>query len=147
MREMPKTGRIRTAPALAPCLAIVALAGCGGGDDFENKPRPPVPLQVTGVITAKRMTVSPDRIGAGPIVLNVSNLTEQSHTVTLDGETVRERVGPVNPGDVATIQKTLKAGQYEVSAGSARAAPEEIKPAALVVGAARKSAQDKLLLP
>jgi hypothetical protein len=144
---MQKTGRIRTAPLLAPCLAIVVLAGCGGGDDFENRPRPPVPLQLTGVINEQRVTVSPNRIGAGPIVLNIANQTEESHTVTLDGETVRERVGPINPFDVATIQKTLKAGQYQVRAGSAKAVRREIRPAALVVGASRRSAQDKLLLP
>ena len=143
---MQKTGRIRAAP-LVPCLAVIALAGCGGGSDFQNKPRPPVALQLTGVITPKRITVSPNRIGAGPIVLNVSNQTQQSHTVTLEGETVRERVGPINPFDVATIQKTLKAGQYTIKAGSTKAVPVEIKSAALVVGPERKSAQNKLLLP
>jgi hypothetical protein len=143
---MQKTGRIRAAP-FVPCLVVVALAGCGGGSDFENKPRPPVALQLTGVITPKRVTVSPNRIGAGPVVLNVSNQTEQSHTLTLEGETVRERVGPINPFDVATIQKTLKAGQYQLKAGSTKATPTQIKPAALVIGPERKSAQDKLLLP
>jgi hypothetical protein len=147
MWEMRNTLWTRAAPLLACVPLAILVVGCGGGEDFKNNPRPPVPLQVTGVITEKRVTVSPNKFGAGPIVLNVSNLTEQSHTLTLDGEQVRERVGPINPQDVATIQKTLKAGHYAVRAGSAAAAPREIKPATLVVGPERPSAQDKLLLP
>jgi hypothetical protein len=147
MWEMPNRRRSTAAALLAGLsLAVLVLSGCGG-DDFENKPRPPVPLQLTGVIAEERVTVSPDRIGAGPIILNVSNQTEQSHSVTLDGEGVRERVGPINPFDVATIQKTLVAGQYAIRIGSARAVRREIKPAKLVVGRRRRSAQGELLLP
>jgi hypothetical protein len=122
------------------------VAGCGG-DDFERKPRPPVPIELTGVIQEDKVTVSPDEVGAGPVTILISNQTDDSHTVTLEGETVRERVGPINPLDTATIQKTLRPGSYEVRAGSEVAVPTEIAPADLVVGPERESSSNDTLLP
>jgi len=134
-------------PAL--CAGVLALAGCGE-DDFENEPRPPVPTQLTGVITEEKVTVSPNELGAGPVVITVSNQTDASHTVTLessDGGTIREQVGPINPLDTATLQRTLERGAYTVSAGSETAVPKEIQPATLTIGKERKSGSDELLLP
>ena len=130
-------------------VASLALAGCGGDDDFENEPRPPVPLQLTGVITDGKVTVSPDEVGAGPVVITVSNQTDQSRTLTLEGgpRNIQERVGPINPLDTATIQKTLERGTYTVKAGSEKAVAREITPAELKIGAPRKSASDRVLLP
>ncbi len=131
---------------------VLALAGCGD-DDFENKPRPPVPIELTGVIQAKKVTVSPNKEGAGPVQITISNQTDEAHTVTLESVTegkspgVRERVGPIQPDDTATLQKTLAEGSYEVSAGSDRATDTEIAPAELTIGPPRKSSSDKLLLP
>jgi len=143
------TRRIRAAALPALCAAGVALAGCGE-DDFENEARPPVPKQLTGVITKEKVTVSPSELGAGPVVITVSNQTEASHTVTLesaDGGTTREQVGPINPLDTATLQRTLEPGEYTVRAGSEAAVPREIEPATLTIGPERKSGSDELLLP
>jgi hypothetical protein len=133
----------------ALCAAALALAGCGE-DDFENEARPPVPKQLTGVITDEKVTISPNELGAGPVVITVSNQTEASHSVTLessDGGTIREQVGPINPLDTATLQRTLEQGSYTVSAGSEAAVPKEIEPATLTIGEERKSGSDELLLP
>src|SRR5947209_11328075 len=135
------------------CLAVgaagvtLALAGCGGGKDFANEPRPPVPLQLTGVITKQKVTISPNKVGAGPVVITVSNQTSQSRTLTLDGNGIQERVGPINPLDTAQLQKTLTPGHYTVTAGSEAATNKTVQPATLVIGKERKSGSDKVLLP
>ena len=143
------TRRIRAGALLAMFAAGIVLAGCGE-DDFENEPRPPVPVELTGVITDERVTISPSELGAGPVVITVSNQTEASHTLTLesaDGGTIREQVGPINPLDTAKLQRTLVPGSYTVTAGSEEAVPREIKPATIKIGKSRKSGSDELLLP
>jgi hypothetical protein len=143
MRQTRRMHRI----AMASAAVAVALAGCGGGKDFANKPRPPVPLQLTGVITKQKVTISPRRVGAGPVVITVSNQTGQSRTLTLDGNGIQERVGPINPLDTAQLQKTLTPGRYKVTAGSEAATATQIAPATLLIGRERKSASDQVLLP
>ena len=143
------TRRIRAGALLASCAAGLALSACGE-DDFENEPRPPTPVQLSGVITEEKVTVSPSELGAGPVVITLSNQTEASHTVTLEstgGGSIREQVGPINPLDTATIQRTLEPGEYEVKAGSETAVKREIEPAKLDIGPERESGSDELLLP
>lgn len=143
------TRRIRAGAVPALCAAMLAIAGCGE-DDFENEPRPAVARQLTGVITEEKVTVSPNKLGAGPVVITISNQTEMPHTVTLestDGGTIREQSSTINPLDTATIQRTLTQGQYTVKAGSSEAVEREIAPATLRIGPDRKSGSDELLLP
>jgi hypothetical protein len=144
---MTRVGRTRTAALLAAVLGVVVISGCGDDDDFENDPRPPVPVQLSGVITESEVSVEPRSIGAGPIVLIVSNQTEQSHSVTLDGPSGTEEVGPINPLDTGRIQHNLEQGSYEIRAGSDEAVDEEIDPAKLKVGPPRPSSSNDVLLP
>jgi len=143
---MRSTMRMRRVTVASALVALV-LVGCGGGKDFANDPRPPVPLQLTGVITNQRVTISPNKVGAGPVSITVSNQTGQTRTLTLNGNGIQESVGPINPLDTATLQKTLKPGRYSVIAGSEKATATSIRPATLLIGKERKSASDKVLLP
>ena len=133
--------------AVAGLAVVIALAGCGGGKDFANKPRPPVTLDLTGVITKEKVTISPRKIGAGPVSITVSNQSGAKRTLTLDGNGIQESVGPIEPLSTATLQKTLRPGRYTVKAGSEAATATVIKPATLVIGNERASASDKVLLP
>ena len=127
-------------------IAAAVVAGCGE-DDFKNEARAPVREALTGVIQDDSVTVSPSKIGAGPVEITISNQTKADHTVTLEGESIVERQGPVAPGDTLTIQKTLTQGSYEVKAGSEKAVPREIRPAVLRIGKERKNSNNDLLLP
>jgi hypothetical protein len=146
---MTKTRWTRALLCSGLAAALGINAGCGGGEDFANDPRPPVPLQVSGVITDQRVTVSPDSFGAGPIVLIVSNQAEDSHTVTLEGEGIpTERVGPINPLDTATLKKTVPEGKFKLSVDSdEEGVAAAIEPARIDVGSSRASGSDQLLLP
>lgn len=122
------------------------MAGCGE-DDFKNEARAPVRLALTGVIQDDKVTVSPAKLGAGPVEITISNQTDSIRTITLEGESIREPQGPVKPGDTVTIQKTLEPGSYEVRAGSEKAVRQEIQPAVLEIGKQRKNSNNELLLP
>ena len=122
------------------------MAGCGD-DDFENEPRPPVPVGLTGVINSDEVNVSPTRVGAGPVVITVSNQTQRPRMITLEGETLVAEEGPIDPGDTATIQRTLSPGSYEVRAGSETAVRKEIAPALLDIGPERPASNNDLMLP
>ena len=147
---MSLSGKTRVC-CLALLLTTASVATACGEDDFENEPRPPAPETLTGVIQERGVTVSPDgtnvQVGAGPVVLQISNQTDAPRTIMLVGGEVDERVGPVQPGDVATIQKTLEQGTYEVRAGSERAVEREIPAATLEIGLEREPSSDDLLLP
>ena len=122
------------------------MAGCGD-EDFENEPRPPVPVGLTGVINSDEVNVSPTRVGAGPVVITVSNQTQRPRMITLEGETLVAEEGPIDPGDTATIQRTLSPGSYEVRAGSETAVRKEIAPALLDIGPERPASNNDLMLP
>ena len=152
MRERLRT---RTAALLsAAAMGATLVSGCGDDEDFKNNPRPPVPVQLTGVVTDQRVTVSPARVKPGPIVLIINNQATESHEITLNGPDVDEETGPINSGDTATLQATLKRTTgddlYQVKANSTKGAvnPEDvIRPARIRVSGTADSSSDELLLP
>jgi hypothetical protein len=137
--------RRRAAATLTAALCGLALAatGCGSGNDNRNKVRPPVPINISVQLGANRVTASPERFGAGPITLLVSNQSGASQTLTIDGPRVRQSAGPINPQDTATVKVTVGSGDYTLAADPASG----LKPAQLLVGPPRPSAQNQLLLP
>jgi hypothetical protein len=130
-------------------LPLLAVAGCGGGDDYANKPRPPAPINVTAAITNARVSVSPQRFGAGPIVLIISNQSTSAQKVTFETDELggsqpgrKFETTPVNPRATATLKVDVRQGDWKLRAGDGG-----IRAAAVSVGRERKSSQGDLLLP
>jgi len=136
--------------------AVLAIAGCGSGKPFANKPRPPIPINLTVYINDSRISVSPTSLGAGPIVLIVTNQSSRAQSLrvqTPGSQTALAETGPINPQANAQVKLDVSPGDYDVAAeggGSSQAAQavaSSIPPAHLHVGPPRPSASDQLLQP
>lgn len=140
----------RMAAVAALGVTVALVAGCGGGSDYKNNPRPPSPVVITASVSDKGVSVSPRRFGAGPVRMIVTNQTSAAQKVTLETDSgpassspgIKQQTAPISPQDTATLQLDVKPGRYSVhvDGGSIRAAT-------LRVGKMRASAQNDLLQP
>lgn len=129
--------------------AAVLVTGCGSDEDYANKPRPPAPINVTASIGENKITVSPPKFGAGPVVFIIANQSEQPQRVTLQTDEIggsqagiKQTTSPINPRGTATLKVDLREGDYEVSVSGSG-----VRPATLNVEGERESAQNELLQP
>jgi len=146
----------RTAFALLATGAL-ALAGCGGGAKFANKPRPATPVDLTVYINSQRVSVSPASVGAGPVIFIVTNQASKTESLNVQragnsGSTLAT-TGPINPQETAQVTIDFRSGDYTVSTGKAGstdatlAGASPIQPATLHIGRPRPSASNALLQP
>ena len=137
-------------------VSAIALAGCGSSKTFANRPRPPVPINLTVYISNARVSVSPRAVGAGPVVFIVTNQAVRAESLAVQrkgGAGSIANTGPINPQGTAQVTVNLPRGVYTVatpSAGATEAARAEASPiqsATLVIGRRRESASNQLLQP
>ena len=137
-------------------VGAIALAGCGGGKTFANRPRPPAPINLTVYISNSRVSVSPAAVGAGPVVFIVTNQAARAESLAVQrkgGSVSIAKTGPINPQGTAQVTVNLGRGVYTVATTAtgtteaARAATSPIHSATLVIGRPRPSASDQLLQP
>lgn len=130
-------------------VAALALAGCGGSEQRENNLRPPVPITLTGAIHSDGLQISPAAVGAGTIVLIVSNQSGEPQKVTFEtdeigGRTAGRKASSPVIAPRATGRLTIEAlpGTYSV-----HVADDSVRAARVNVGPPRESGQDRVLLP
>lgn len=130
---------------IASGVLLLAVSGCGESQSFADKSRPPVIVNITADITDHGVLLSPDKIGAGPVHLVVTNQSDSSRELTLDSQSgsageKNASSGPINPQGTAEVNVSLEEGDYRVGASGTPAAT-------LTVGPTRPSAQNEVLQP
>jgi hypothetical protein len=134
-----RRGRVLVAMAVALVVALL-VAACGR-DDFENEPRPPVPIEVTVKIGDGEVVVSPKEFGAGLVNFDIANFEETAATFSIEGPT--EAVSNEIPArGNNSLQTQVETGTYQASADGV-----EARPFSFEVGPERESGQNDLLLP
>jgi hypothetical protein len=122
---------------------LLVLAGCGSSHRADLD-RPPPTINITVAIHPGRVELSPKRIGGGPVVLYVANLSRRAQRLTLAtgtrGPGIRRTTNPIAPQGTARLSVDVSRGVYVVSARHGLSAR-------LRVGARRPSAQNDLLSP
>jgi hypothetical protein len=131
-------------------------AGCGGGAHFANKSRPPTPVDSTVYINDARVSVSPNSIGAGPVVFTITNQASRTETLTFQREGNGSAVAssaPINPQTTTQVTVDFNQGDYTVATTNPggtqaqKATPTSIQSAKLHIGPPRPNSNGALLQP
>lgn len=138
----------RAAGALMACVLLTG-AGCGSTSDYKNRPRLPAPIVLGTSIASTRISVSPSRFGAGPVLLVITNQSPAARSLTLQTDEINgsksgltQTTSAISPQGTAQLSAVLREGRYRV-----RVDDSAVRAAELVVGPARPSAQDQVLQP
>jgi hypothetical protein len=140
---------VRVGRALPVAVLAAAVAACGAESDYQNKPRPPAPINATVAIDSGRVRVSPGTFGAGPVVFIISNQSGDAQKVTFESDElgaahggIKRSTGPIGARSTGQLKVDPAEGSYTLSASAGG-----IKPATIKVSARRRSSQNDLLLP
>jgi uncharacterized cupredoxin-like copper-binding protein len=107
----------RAIPAAAVMVALLAFAGCGGGDDDEDGSAADGPSIRTVEIALRDFSLDPARISlqeAGVYTLHVVNRGQTTHALEVEGVGVEEETPDLAPGDSADLKIDVDEGDYDM---------------------------------
>lgn len=138
-------------------VAAAGAAGCGSSGPAITQAPPPPPVNLTVYINDSRVSLSPDSVGAGPVVFIVTNQASSAQSLTLlpagaaAGQPLAS-TGPISPDGTAQVKVEIDTrGDYTLTtaANPAGGSPStsSVQPAMLYIGAPRRSERSDLLEP
>jgi hypothetical protein len=147
----------KTTIAVLGAAALSATAcGSSGGGSFADKPAPPSPINLTVYVNNSKVSISPARVGAGPIVFIVTNQGTRAQSLSIQADGGAHPIAttaPINPQGTTQLSVDVKPGDYSVATGAGRgtdaqlAAAPPIQPASLHIGPQRHAGTGSLITP
>jgi hypothetical protein len=145
--------RIRTIGQLAMTALIVSACGSAGGQS-PSASRPANPVNLTVYVNDSHISVSPRRVGAGPMTFIVTNQAShaESLAISMDGSTLAS-TAPLNPQGTTQVSVNFRPGHYTIATGAHGKNDAElskqasIRPASIHIGRERESSDNSVLQP
>ena len=148
--------RIRTIVTLGASALAVTACGSSGGK-AASRAGAPTPVNLTVYVNDSRISVSPQVVGAGPVIFVVTNQASHSEALAITRGPVSSQplasTAPINPQGTTQVSVDFKPGEYTISTAAhghtdaqlSRASA--IAPASLHIGRRRASSSNSLLQP
>jgi hypothetical protein len=136
-------------------LSALVLAACGSaGGTAASQQRPPDPISLTVYVNDSRVSISPTRVGAGPITFIVTNQASRAESLAISkGGSTLASTAPINPQGTTQVSVDFGPGIYTVATGprgrndAQRSRQSLIRPASLHIGHERAGSSNAVLQP
>ena len=132
---------------------IVSACGSAGGQS-PSASRPPNPVNLTVYVNDSHVSVSPARVGAGPITFIVTNQARQAESLAISrGGSTLASTAPINPQGTTQVSVNFAPGKYTIATGdqgpnqAQRSKQSSIRPASIHIGRERESSTNSDLQP
>jgi hypothetical protein len=145
--------RIRIIAIVGACTAV---AGCGAaGGTAPTQPRPPSPINLTVYVNDSRISVSPSRVGAGPVVFIVTNQASKAEQLAVSRPGMSSPIAstaPINPQGTTQVSVNFRPGDYTIATqrhgtDAQLSRQPSIRSASIHIGRERANGSDNLLQP
>jgi hypothetical protein len=147
--------RIRIIGQLA--LGALVLSACGSaGDQAASLARPPSPINLAVYVSDSRVSVSPTSVGAGPVILVVTNQASHAEALAIAKAGASQALAstaPINPQGTTQVSVDFEPGEYTIATAphgrtdAQLTEPSPIRPASIHIGRPRASSGNQLLQP
>ena len=145
--------RIRTIGEAALSALVLAACGSAGGQSASQE-RPADPVNLTVYVNDSRVSVSPTRVGAGPITFIVTNQASRAESLAISkGGSTLATTAPINPQGTTQVSVNFRPGMYIIATGprgrndAQLSKQSSIRPASLRIGHERAGSSNSVLQP
>ena len=145
--------RIRIIGIVGVCAVV---AGCGAaGGSAPTQPRPPSPINLTVYVNDARVSVSPSRVGAGPVVFIVTNQASKAEQLAISRPGTSSPIAstaPINPQGTTQVSVNFRPGDYTIATqrhgnDAELSRQPTIRSASIHIGRERANGNNELLQP
>jgi hypothetical protein len=148
--------RIRTI-VMAGASALVMTACGSTGGKAASEAGAPTPVNLTVYVSDSRISVSPEVVGAGPVIFVVTNQASHSEALAISrgaaGSHPLASTAPINPQGTTQVSVTFKPGDYTISTAAHGRTDAQLSRASTIasasvhIGRPRSSSSNSLLQP